>query len=162
MTAPASPTARSADAATAFRTLLLQRYVDLVRHCAALGMTVDAVDTERVRMRLPCRPEFIGDTEHALLHNGVITSLIDSACGCAVGARIGKPQRIATLDLRVDYLRAATFGADLLCEAECYRLARSIAFVRAQVWQGSAETTPIAHAVAAFILSTSTTNSGFL
>lgn len=158
----APPATKPADAAAEFRTLLFQHYTELVRHCDVLGMKVEAVAAGRVCMRLPCRPEFIGDSDRGLLHNGILISLIDSACGCAVGARLGKPQRIATLDLRVDYLRAAAYGEDLVCEAECYRLARSVAFVRAQVGQGSATGEPVAHAVGAFILSASTTRSGFL
>ncbi len=58
---------------------------------------------------------------------------------------------IATLDLRVDYMRAAEPGRDLIAEARCYRLTRSIAFVRAWAFEDSPDD-PVAAAQAAYIL----------
>lgn len=141
--------------AIAFREYMRRDYVPRVPHCAALGMSVDEITRVGARLRLPCRPEFVGDPARKLIHNGVLAVLIDSACGCAVCARIGRSQRIATLDLRVDYLRSATLGADLLCEAECFRMTSNIAFVRAQLWQLGTPEQPVAQAVAVFMRSNS-------
>lgn len=148
---PAAETAESC----AFFDELRNRYVPRVAHSAALGMSVDEISTTSGRLRLPCRPEFVGDPVRNFIHNGVLVSLIDSACGCAVSARIGRSQRIATLDLRVDYLRPVVLGDDLVCEAECYRMAGSIAFVRACLWQADAPKRPVAQAVATFMRSRS-------
>ncbi|HEU0196654.1 MAG TPA: PaaI family thioesterase [Nevskiaceae bacterium] len=143
--------------ASTFRASLHDRYSRFIPHSAALGMTVEAIGTRKASGRLHCRPEFVGDPDRGLIHNGVIISLIDSTFGCAVNSRIGSWQRIATLDLRVDYLRPALLGADILCEAECYRLARHIAFVRASVWQEDAPEAPVAEALATFMRAASRT-----
>jgi len=80
--------------------------------------------------------------------------LADSCCGLAVGAALETHDvTYATLDLRMDYLRPASPSHTTHCDAHCYRLTRSVAFVRAEVHQGDREA-PVAAAQAAFMLST--------
>ena len=57
----------------------------------------------------------------------------------------------ATLDLRMDYLRAAAGTCDLIGEAHCYRMANHVAFVRGICHQGDADD-PVAHMTATFAL----------
>jgi acyl-coenzyme A thioesterase PaaI-like protein len=65
---------------------------------------------------------------------------------------------IATLDLRIDYMRAAEPGHDVFAHAHCYKLTRSIAFVRAQAYDRD-RADPIATAQAAFMLNSSANRS---
>ena len=58
------------------------------------------------------------------------------------------------LGLRVDYMRAAEPGRDLIAEARCYRLTHSIAFVRAWAFEDGPDD-PVAAAQAAYMLSAS-------
>jgi acyl-coenzyme A thioesterase PaaI-like protein len=63
-----------------------------------------------------------------------------------------KPLRpIATLDLRIDYLRAARPGEDLLCRARCTRVTTHVAFVQAVAHHGDPEQA-IATAAATFMI----------
>jgi uncharacterized protein (TIGR00369 family) len=135
---------------TAFIDALRTGFGRMIPHVAELGIEVQELGADGVRARLPIRPEFIGDIERNRVHTGIVTTLIDSVAGVAVFARVGKASAIATLDLRVDFLRPAPADAALQCSAECYRLTTHIAFVRAQVWQAD-ERTPLATALATFM-----------
>ncbi len=125
-------------------------FSQFIAHARELGIKATRVEAEQVVARLPFRAELIGDIERGIIHTGAVSTLIDSACGIAVLARIGKSETIATLDLRVDYLRPSLAGIDLICRAECYRLTGLIAFVRASVWQDD-EAQPVATSLAAFM-----------
>ncbi|MEC9362367.1 MAG: PaaI family thioesterase [Sinimarinibacterium flocculans] len=133
-----------------FHAALQQRFADVTPHVAACGMQLTAVDDNGVEAWLPFREEWLGDTERGLIHPGIVTVLVDSACGAAVLARIADLERIATLDLRMDYLRAGLRDHDIHCRADCYHLTPSIAFVRASVWQQD-RALPIAVSQSAFM-----------
>jgi uncharacterized protein (TIGR00369 family) len=132
---------------------LNRKYIARAPHMRDIGASVTALKPSRGSMRMPARADWLGDPARGLVHPGALTVLADSACGLAVGAALGQPMPYATLDLRMDYLRPASPLRDLNCDAECYRLTRSVAFVRANVWQDS-EQQPVAAAQATFMLST--------
>lgn len=122
-----------------------------VPHSRDLGMQVVELAPGMAQLALPYRDELLGDPQRGLIHTGVVTTLIDSACGFAVIAALEQPVTIATLDLRMDYLRPAVRDKTLFGLAECYRLTRHIAFVRATAWQDSQEK-PVATSTSAFML----------
>jgi acyl-coenzyme A thioesterase PaaI-like protein len=71
-----------------------------------------------------------------------------SAMATAAGT---EPFSTATLDLRIDYMRPAAPRTGVICEAHCYKLTRSVGFVRAEAWDVD-RSDLIATAQAAFIL----------
>ena len=85
--------------------------------------------------------------------SGVVTALIDHTCGLAINSANETPIPIATLDLRIDYLRPAAPRAGVTAEAVCYRVTRSIGFVRAEAWDVDRGDL-VATAQAAFMLNT--------
>jgi uncharacterized protein (TIGR00369 family) len=121
-------------------------------HTHALGFVYDSLDGDRVRIRVPWREDLVGDPETGVLSGGLVTTLLDHVGGLAVWVALGKFEAIATLDLRVDYMRAATARRDLVAEARCYHLSRSVAFVRAWAFEDSPDD-PVAAAQSAYILS---------
>ncbi|MES0874141.1 PaaI family thioesterase [Sinimarinibacterium thermocellulolyticum] len=135
---------------TGFHATLQRRFAEVTPHVAACGMRLTAVGDDGVEAHLPFREDWLGDVERGLIHPGIVTVLVDSACGAAVLARIADIERVATLDLRMDYLRAAVRDLDIHCHAECHRLTPGIAFVRATAWQQHRES-PVAVAHAAFV-----------
>ena len=71
-----------------------------------LGIRVAGLSEGKVHLTLPFRPEFVGDPIRPALHGGVISTMADVAGGLAVWSGLADPRaRVATIDLRVDYLR---------------------------------------------------------
>lgn len=131
-------------------------FISGIPYAAASGMKVTELGKGTVSLFQPARDTWTGDSELQMIHTGCLSVLADTACGLAVGAAMDTPEPIATLDLRMDYLRPAMAMTDLVCKAECYRLSRSIAFVRGQVFQiGQDE--PVATVNATFMRATANT-----
>lgn len=84
-----------------------------------------------------------------ILASGPIISLIDSASGLSIFARIKRMRPIATLDLRIDYMRAAPPGKSIFARANCYRITRHVAFVRCEAHDGDPDDL-VAHSMSSF------------
>ncbi len=83
-----------------------------------LGIKVDGIAEESVRMRIDMRDEFVGHFVHRVLHGGVTASVLDVTGGLAafVGTlnkikdlpledQVRRFNTLGTIDLRIDYLR---------------------------------------------------------
>ncbi len=125
--------------------------IDHIPHCRRLGMEVVEIRPQRATVRLPYRDELIGDPVRRVVFGGVITTLLDHAGGLAVFGSLSELKAIATLDLRIDYLRAAEPGCDLVGEAHCYKLTTHVAFVRASAWERT-PADPFASGVGTFMV----------
>ena len=121
----------------------------LITHMA---LEIEEVSTERVRVRMPFNPDFCVDAEQSLLHGGILTALLDSVFGLANFVAIEGVSTMATLDLRVDYLRPAHSRADVIVRAHCFRQTRHIAFDSGSIWFDGHENEEIARGSASFAL----------
>ena len=126
---------------------------DMVPFNAALGLQVVDIAPGVCVLQLPWRDDLVGNPRTGVIHGGAITALLDACGGASVFLKMPKPIPIATLDLRIDYLKPATARADVFARAECYKLTRSVAFVRAIAYQSDEHDT-VASAAATFMLST--------
>ena len=122
-----------------------------IPHNTALGMRVVDTGPGTARTCLDYRPEFLGDVAAGLWHTGPAISLADATAGLAVFLGLPEPGSIATLDLRMDYLRAGLFR-DTFDECRITHLGRRIANVHISAWQKRREE-PITIARAHFLLS---------
>jgi len=138
--------------ANPFLTDILPQLAGGAAHTRALGFRLDGVEGQTVRLCTPYRQDLVGDPETGVLAGGLVTTMLDHIGGLAVWIAVGGYQPIATLDLRVDYMRAARPREDLLAEAVCYKLTRNIAFVRAWAYETSTDD-PVAAAQSAYVLS---------
>lgn len=130
---------------------LPDRMTLFVPHAAALGMILVSLEKGRGVMRVDWREDLVGDPDTGVIASGVVTALIDHTCGLAINSAAETPMPIATLDLRIDYLRAAGPRLGITAEAHGYKLTRSVGFVRAQAWDLDSGD-PVATAQAAFML----------
>src|SRR4051795_7098385 len=121
------------------------------------GLRLDRSAPGEAWSSLPYRPVFVGDTETGVLHGGVVTAMLDESCGMAVQLALDGTRSIATLDLRIDYQKPATPGLAIRAHSVCYRVTRSIAFVRATAYQETLDE-PVATATACFMIGANRTN----
>lgn len=130
-----------------------QAFCHGVPHNKALGMELLDYAENAIWMRIPYAPHLVGNPITGVLHGGVVTSFMDAACGAAVFISLGKPQRIATLDLRIDYLKPARPELALITHAACTRRTRRVAFVRAETYhEAEGPQHPIATATGTFMI----------
>jgi uncharacterized protein (TIGR00369 family) len=99
-------------------------------HMRALGLSLLQLGGGVAVGTIPYREELVGDPSSGVLHGGVVTSLLDSVAGAAVFSALDPPEIIATLDLRIDYLRPSTPGQPVSARVECFKLTRHVAFAR--------------------------------
>jgi uncharacterized protein (TIGR00369 family) len=118
-------------------------------HAVAIGIELVSVEPGTAVMKVGYRADLVGDPQTGVLAGGVVTTVLDHVCGLAVtSARLGGA---ATLDLRIDYMRAAEPGRDVFARAHCYKLTHAIGFVRAIAYEAS-DADPIATAQGTFAL----------
>jgi uncharacterized protein (TIGR00369 family) len=114
---------------------MAQHMASTVPQAAALGFRLVSVEPGRGSIAVPWREDLVGDPDTHVIAGGVITSLLDHTCGLACAAAAGtEPFSTATLDLRIDYMRPAAPRAGVTAQAHCYKVTRTIAFVRAEAW----------------------------
>lgn len=121
-----------------------------IPHCGELGLRLTEIGKATMTMALDYQPRLVGNPATGVLHGGVITTLVDTVSGMCVYTALGKLIAIATLDLRIDYLKPATPGEVLYARADCYKTTRTIAFTRCLAYHDPAD--PIASCVATFML----------
>ncbi len=113
----------------------MSKAIAFVPWAKEIGLELIGVERGKARGKIKWSEHLIGDPDTGVIHGGVITSLLDNLAGMAVVAALDEFKSTATLDLRIDYMRPAEKGSDILGEAECYHVTRTVAFVRATAYQ---------------------------
>jgi uncharacterized protein (TIGR00369 family) len=130
-----------------------QAFQRVVPHNAALGLRLLEVTDTEIVLELPYDAKLVGNPDTGTLHGGAITALLDSCSGRAVFSSLTELVPIATLDLRIDYLKPAEPHRSVLARATCYKLTHNVAFTRAVAYQDTPDNV-VAHSVGTFMLST--------
>ncbi|MEU3536688.1 PaaI family thioesterase [Streptomyces murinus] len=126
-----------------------ERPADLPSIGRLLGMRFDEVEHGRVVVSLDTRPDFANPL--GTVHGGIAATLLDSAMGCAVHTTLPAGVGYTTLELKVNYIRAArTDGQTLKAEGTVIHAGRRTATAEGKVLDDQGKL--IAHATTTCIV----------
>jgi uncharacterized protein (TIGR00369 family) len=128
----------------------------LVPHNRALGIRFVEARSGSITLALPYDERLVGDPTTRVLHGGAITTLMDATCGIAVFIALKEAIQIATLDLRIDYLKPALPDNEVHARAHCFKVTRNVAFVRCETFHAKDASDLVAVANGTFMLIRST------
>jgi len=131
------------------REQIAEAFLAALPHAKDLGLALVSVGEGTAALSMPWDEGLVGDPSTGVIHGGAVSALIDTTCGAAVMSHPENGGDTATLNLRIDYMRAARPGEGLVARATCYHVTRNVAFVRAEALDGDGAT-PVATAAAAF------------
>ncbi|MBM7069824.1 PaaI family thioesterase [Actibacterium sp. 188UL27-1] len=131
------------------KTEIARQFIEAIPYSKTLGMVMDEVGDGRAVISMPYDMHMVGDPQTGVIHGGAVSALMDTCGGAAVMCHPLSGGGTATIDLRIDYMRAARPGDRIRAEATCYHVTRSVAFVRAQAFDEDPHD-PVAAATGAF------------
>lgn len=134
------------------RTRIARQFIEAIPFSTALGMVVEEIGEGRAVISMPYDPRFVGNPSNGVIGGGAVSALMDTCGGAAVASHPRSGAPTATIDLRIDYMRAATPGQTIRASAVCYHVTRTVAFVRAEAFDEDASR-PVAAATGAFTFS---------
>ena len=120
-------------------------------HAMFLGLEIMDIDTAEATVKVPYSKELAGNSMTGILHGGIVTTALDAASGLSVITAFERPITIATLDLRIDYLKPATPDEPIFAYGHCYKVTRNVCFVRGLAFQKD-KSDPIANSTATFMI----------
>jgi len=139
------------EAPSAKRLERLLEVFQTIPHCLELGLKVVEFEPGTGTIRLDYQERLVGNVEFGFVHGGVITTVLDTVAGLAAFSTVKEDTSVATLDLRIDYLKPATPEMAIFGFAECYKTTRHVAFTRGYAHHGDADNL-IANCAATFML----------
>lgn len=140
------------------KAMIKQFFGQQIPHNRELGMEIIDIEKGWASGMVPYREDLVGNPTTMVIHGGVVTSLLDSLGGVAASsaARYGGP--LATLDLRIDYLRPSKPGQAVIGRVECFKVTRNVAFTRGIAHDGD-EKDPVASMTATYIFTNARSSS---
>lgn len=119
-------------------------------HGGLIGLRYVAHGEDWAELAIDYDEKLVGDEATGVLASGPILALMDMATSMSIWIKQKRFRAQATLDLRVDYIRPATPGQPVIGRGECYRITRSVAFIRGQAHNGD-PADPVAHVAGTYM-----------
>lgn len=98
-----------------------------------MGMEIQELTEDELIVSIRWRDEMISNPKARYTHGGILGAMIDTVADFAIAAKVGIP--VPTVDLRVDYHRAAAPG-DLKCVARVIKLGGTNSVAEGYVYDG--------------------------
>lgn len=126
-----------------------RKFMEAIPHARDLNMQLTQIEDGVAEIIMPYDERLIGDPDTGVIAGGAVSAVLDTCCGAAALSHPGNTGGTATIDLRINYMRAARPGDAIRCVATCYHMTRSVAFVRAVAYDADADN-PVATASGSF------------
>ncbi len=123
----------------------MQMGFNLIPFNQVIGLQITDISLEKVSAEFAMKPQLIGNTTHQILHGGVIATALDTIGGAmamsAVYAalkgisreeRLMRIFKLATLDMRVDYLKPGR-GQKFTTSATVLRVGKKVCVTRMEL-----------------------------
>jgi len=126
--------------------ILCEMYERKIPFNRVLGLKIESLKMEDVRVKFDMKDAFIGNYVHGILHGGVISAVLDTTGGLTASLgvlqkmkgqtaeEIGKSlTKIGTIDLRIDYLRPGK-GNYFVATGAIMRAGRRVSVTRMELY----------------------------
>jgi len=126
--------------------ILRELYEHKIPFNKVLGLQVESLKMEDVRVKFEMKDDFIGNYVQGILHGGVISAVLDTTGGLTASLgvlqkmkghtaeEIGKNlTKIGTIDLRIDYLRPGK-GDYFIATGSIMRAGRRVSVTRMELY----------------------------
>ncbi len=126
-------------------TLVQQIFTDRIPFNKVLGVEIDKLSFDDVRIRFDYRDELVGNFVRGSLHGGVVSATLDLTGGLVaflsvlrtMGGRSAKAKserlaNVGTIDLRIDYLRPG-IGKHFVATGSILRAGNKVAVTRMEL-----------------------------
>ena len=98
-----------------------------------MGMEIQGLTEQELVVSIKWREEMMSNPKIKVTHGGILGAAIDAVADFMIAAKVGMP--VPTVDLRVDYHRAAKPG-DLKCVGRIVRLGGTNSVAEAYLYDG--------------------------
>ena len=102
-----------------------------------LGATLERVTPGEVEIRMPCRAELMQHT--GVIHAGVVTSIVDSACGAAAATLMPPGHESVSVEFKINLVAPAS-GEYLRAIGRVVRAGRTLTVCSGEVFAVTGDT----------------------
>src|SRR5215831_13427395 len=96
-----------------------------------IGASLSRVDPGIIEITLPYRANLT--QQHGYIHAGIVTSIVDTACGYAAYSLMPAGSEVLSVEFKVNLLRPAK-GKSFLARSEVIKPGRTLTVVRGEVF----------------------------
>ncbi|WP_454851875.1 PaaI family thioesterase [Promicromonospora soli] len=98
---------------------------------AHFGLDIDEVEEGRVTFG--CTPDESGFNPIGTIHGGVLCTLLDTVCGCAMQSVLPQGKGYTSVEIKVNYVKAVRGGGPLTAEGTVVKAGSRVGFTEAVV-----------------------------